>query len=218
MKVCSKCKVEKELTEFVKDKYLKDGLKSNCKKCTAIYSKKYYEENKERLKEFTFNNKEKKSKYNKEHYLKNKDKKRNQYLKNKANKSEYGKKYYKENKDKIIEYGIKWQNKKIKEDYLFRFSRRLRSLVRTSFKRGVNQYSKKAKTENILGCTIKEFIDYISLKFTEGMTLENYGKWHLDHIIPISSAKTEEEIIKLNHHTNFQPLWAEDNLRKGTKY
>lgn len=49
------------------------------------------------------------------------------------------------------------------------------------------------------------------------MTLDNYGEWHLDHIIPISSAKTEEEVIKLNHYTNFQPLWAEDNWNKGNK-
>lgn len=49
------------------------------------------------------------------------------------------------------------------------------------------------------------------------MTLENHGEWHFDHIIPLASAKTEEELIKLNHYTNFQPLWAEDNLKKGFK-
>ena len=49
------------------------------------------------------------------------------------------------------------------------------------------------------------------------MTLENHGEWHLDHIIPLAIAKTEEEIIKLNHYTNFQPLWAIDNLKKGAK-
>jgi hypothetical protein len=49
------------------------------------------------------------------------------------------------------------------------------------------------------------------------MSFENHGKWHLDHIVPISSAKTEEEVIALNHHTNFQPLWAFDNLSKGNR-
>jgi hypothetical protein len=49
------------------------------------------------------------------------------------------------------------------------------------------------------------------------MSWENYGEWHIDHIIPISSAKTNQEVYKLNHHTNFQPLWAEDNLRKSNK-
>jgi hypothetical protein len=52
----------------------------------------------------------------------------------------------------------------------------------------------------------------------EEMSWENQGEWHLDHIMPISLAKTEEEVIKLNHYTNFQPLWAEDNVRKSNKY
>ena len=50
------------------------------------------------------------------------------------------------------------------------------------------------------------------------MTFENHGEWHLDHIKPISLAKSEEEIIELNHYTNFQPLWAKDNLSKSNKY
>lgn len=50
------------------------------------------------------------------------------------------------------------------------------------------------------------------------MNWENYGEWHLDHIIPISYAKTIEDIYKLNHYTNLQPLWASENLSKGNRY
>ena len=50
------------------------------------------------------------------------------------------------------------------------------------------------------------------------MNWENYGLWHIDHIIPISYAKSEEEIYKLNHYSNFQPLWAKDNLSKGNRF
>jgi 5-methylcytosine-specific restriction endonuclease McrA len=53
--------------------------------------------------------------------------------------------------------------------------------------------------------------------FKEGMTWENHGEWHIDHIIPISKAKTAEEIYKLNHYTNLQPLWKRENLCKGSK-
>ena len=49
------------------------------------------------------------------------------------------------------------------------------------------------------------------------MSWDNYGKWHLDHITPISLGKTEEEVIVLNHYTNYQPLWEKDNLSKGNR-
>jgi hypothetical protein len=110
-----------------------------------------------------------------------------------------------------------YQRKRNKEDKVFRFRNSLRQLIYTSFKRGSFNYKKKTKTEFILGCTILEFRNYIESKFTKGMNFENHGEWHLDHIIPLASATTEEEIINLNHYTNFQPLWAEDNRSKGKK-
>jgi hypothetical protein len=69
----------------------------------------------------------------------------------------------------------------------------------------------------MLGCDYDFFKAYIERQFKQGMTWENHGKWHFDHIIPVSSAKNEEELIKLNHYTNFQPLWAEENLSKSNK-
>ena len=50
------------------------------------------------------------------------------------------------------------------------------------------------------------------------MTWSNYGEWHLDHKVPISWAKSEEEVYKLSHYTNFQPLWMNDNLSKDNRY
>jgi hypothetical protein len=119
----------------------------------------------------------------------------------------YNKKYY--NKD--------YKNNRKKNDILFKFNCGVRNNIYFAFKRGKNQFNKNAKTEIILGCTIEEFINYIQSKFINGMSLENHGDWHLDHIIPLASANTEEDIIKLNHYTNFQPLWAKDNLSKGNK-
>jgi len=49
------------------------------------------------------------------------------------------------------------------------------------------------------------------------MSWENRGKWHIDHIVPVSSAKTEQDIIKLNHYTNLRPMWASDNIKKSNK-
>lgn len=120
----------------------------------------------------------------------------------------------KENRDK--EY--KYRKQRLLTDDVFRFQNNVRCLVKNSYKRGGKEFKKNSKTETILGCTIGKFRIYIESKFTEGMSFENHGQWHLDHIKPISLAKTEEEVIELNHYTNFQPLWAKDNLRKGNKY
>lgn len=69
---------------------------------------------------------------------------------------------------------------------------------------------------------MEEFIVYLKSLFIEGMTLENHGSckecWHIDHKIPISSAKTKEEIIKLNHYTNLQPMWSRENIKKEIKH
>jgi len=79
---------------------------------------------------------------------------------------------------------------------------------------------KTNKTFNIIGCTPEFLKEYIENQFTEGMTWENHGQfgWHIDHIIPLSSVKTEEELYPLFHYTNLQPLWWLDNIKKGTKY
>lgn len=67
----------------------------------------------------------------------------------------------------------------------------------------------------MLGCSYEELITHLESKFIIGMNWRNYGEWHIDHIIPISSGKTIEEIESLSKYTNLQPLWAEDNIRKG---
>jgi hypothetical protein len=128
-----------------------------------------------------------------------------------------GRQYQIKNKEKIYKYLVSYAKRKREEDPIYRFNKNTRALIYKSFKRGDNDFKKNNNTENILGCSIDEFKQYLENQFTEGMSLENYGQWHLDHIIPISSANTEKKIIELNHYTNFQPLWAEDNIKKGNK-
>ena len=61
--------------------------------------------------------------------------------------------------------------------------------------------------------------NYLEKQFKEGMTWENYGQWHIDHIIPLSSFNLldEKEVKKAIHYSNLQPLWAIDNLKKGNR-
>lgn len=135
--------------------------------------------------------------YNKRYQETHKDKMRSLY-----------KKYQEENKSKIKNYyKIKRQN-----DILFKISCNLRSAISTAFKK--QNYQKNSKTQEILGCSFEEFKNYLESKFEVWMCYENYGKyngtenygWDIDHIIPLSSVKTEEDIIQLNHYTNLQPL------------
>jgi hypothetical protein len=151
-------------------------------------------------------------------FSKDKSRKDGLYHKCKSCSKIQNKKYYNLNKSTIINNKKEYITNRIKTDNVFKFSCNVRSLICGSFKRGVNQYKKNAKTEIILGCTIEEFRLYIENKFTEGMNWNNRSEWHLDHIKPIALAKSEEEIIKLNHYTNFQPLWVYDNILKSSKY
>ena len=89
-------------------------------------------------------------------------------------------------------------------------------------------YIKKYKHEYILGCSIEEFKKHIELKFEPWMNWDNYGLyngesnygWDLDHIIPISSAITEEDVYRLSHYTNFQPLCSFTNryIKRDKQY
>ena len=65
-----------------------------------------------------------------------------------------------------------------------------------------------------IGCTAKELRSYLESKFTSQMTWDNYGDWHIDHICPLSSATSEDELKSLAHYTNLQPMWAKDNVMK----
>jgi len=98
---------------------------------------------------------------------------------------------------------------------IYKFKSGVRTTLYMSFRK--NGYKKSEKTENIIGCSLNEFKEYIRRLFSPGMSFDNYGEWHIDHIIPLASANTESEVLKLSHYTNLQPLWAIDNLRKGSK-
>lgn len=78
-------------------------------------------------------------------------------------------------------------------------------------------FRKSSKSAQILGCTWPEFITHIERQFLNGMTWHNRELWHIDHIVPLATAKTEEDVIALNHYTNLRPIWAKDNIEKRDK-
>lgn len=194
-RICTKCKTLKLILEFPKDKTRKLGHGYLCKKCSCNKRKKYY-----------YNNKEKNNLCHKKWATKNKEK-----LK------KYNKNYREKNKEKISYIRNKRSRKRRKHDNLYKFKCNVSGLINVSFKR--KSLNKDIKSVKILGCSILFFRDYIESKFKPGMTWDNHSitGWHLDHIIPISIAKTKEEVIRLNHYTNFQPLWSKENIIKSNK-
>jgi hypothetical protein len=100
-------------------------------------------------------------------------------------------------------------------DPLFRLKWQLRSRIFSALKSiGVK---KDARTEDLIGCSAKELMRHLSEKFKPGMTWGNRSAWHIDHKIPLCSAKTKAEMIGLFHYSNLQPLWAEENFAKSGK-
>jgi len=123
--------------------------------------------------------------------------------------------YVAANRQKATDRQNQWAKKKLKEDPLFALKKRLRSLMSNAFRSVAS--SKNAKTEKILGCTFEQFVGHIERQFLPGMAWSNRSEWHLDHVIPLATAKTLEDVTRLNHFTNYRPLWAADNISKGAK-
>jgi hypothetical protein len=239
MKTCKKCNIIKILEDYGNNKSKKDGKSLYCKDCEKIRAKEYRNKNRDKVnesaKKWRQNNPEKYKetikKYleknpnmlsierNKiyrlnEDYRKKLSDKRKEYYKNNAEiEREKRKEYYYKNKEESRRKSDEWKRKKIKEDGFFRMKINLRNRIREYL---VNE-NKSKRTMEIVGLDKSEFKSYIENKFIEGMCWDNYGKWHLDHIIPLCYAKDENEALALNHYTNLQPLWDEDNLKKNRK-
>ena len=109
----------------------------------------------------------------------------------------------------------KYTQNKLDNDQMYRMRHYLRARLYDALKK--KSWYKTTHFSNYIGCTLEELIKHMESKFTSGMSWENQGEWHIDHIIPLSSASTPEELYKLCHYTNLQPLWAKDNLQKSDK-
>jgi len=122
----------------------------------------------------------------------------------------YNKKYYQVNKDKLHAQ----RRKRYKKDPLIRLKEVLAVKVRGGMLSG---YPAESLLRNIIGLGWLDFRKHISDQFTKEMSWSNRGKWHLDHIIPTSSATTEKELIDLFNYKNYRPLLVKDNQTKGNR-
>lgn len=130
------------------------------------------------------------------------------------------KKYKKENRAKITardrETKLVYQRKQFKTNILFRLSMNLRNRLN----RAIERDSKQGSAVRDLGCTIPELKVHLEGLFQDGMTWDNYGEWHIDHVRPLATfdLTNRDEHLKACHYMNLQPLWKRDNLAKGKNY
>lgn len=192
-KICIECNIEKPVSEFYKRNDTPSGYRNNCKECKLKNNHKWQKENKEKVinigKIWREKNKENIRKRIKEWEIKN-------YQKIRVRKNEKTK-------------------ERRKKDPVYHMMNKVRCRLR-KYLITLN-ITKKNKTFDIIGCSPYDLKEHLEKQFVSGMTWENRNEWHIDHIIPLSSAQTEDELYKLCHYTNLQPLWDEENLKKSNK-
>lgn len=213
-------KTKKEWVEKNRDrvaKTKKDWAENNKEK-SRISKKKYADNNKDKIKESRDKNKEK----NKERARKNYEKRkhiisaRNQQEPFRTIRNLKNKEWQKANKEVRKEQAKVRHATKMATNHLYKLRVKISKLIGISIRS--KGWTKKSTTFQILGCTYEEFKVWIEDQFVEGMSWGNHGEWHLDHIVPVSYARNEEELLRLNRFDNFQPLWWLDNIKKGNRY
>ena len=133
---------------------------------------------------------------------------------NRTSWNEKCRKFYNENKDSINFTRRKNLQKRRDTEPNYRLMMALHCRLYMAVK------EKTGNTMKLIGCSKEELCSFLEAEFLPGMTWENYGEWHIDHIRPCASFNLEDpdEQKKCFHWTNLQPLWATDNIRKGDKW
>lgn len=226
-------KEEKRLYDIEYRKKKKDELNEKKKQYYRLNKdliidkrKKRYDENKDvelaRQQEYRKKNSDKIKDRNKKYYEVNKDtiseKKKEYVKKNIDHVKKTRQEYYQNNKEVLRSKANEREKIKLKTDPLFKLMKSIRSTISVSIRK--MGYRKNTRTHFILGCTFDEFKAHIESLWESWMTWDNYGiyeknkynvGWDFDHIIPVSSAVTEDDVIRLNHYTNIRPLCSKVN-------
>lgn len=212
-KTCTKCQEVKTFDNFAKNRTAQDGLAYTCRECQSIAVKKTPAYRFKRVWQELRRDWKRTPEY-KEFALakhaeqKEKNRKPLGVLRDQATA------WRKANPEKVAQKKREYSARK-KSCPLHAIKMRCRSRIGDAFR--ANGFKKGAHTAELLGCTWEQLKTHLENQFSEGMTWANRKHWHIDHIIPYASADTAEDIVRLSHYTNLQPLWAVENMRKGSK-
>tara|TARA_R110000824_G_scaffold381772_1_gene574763 strand:- start:26 stop:766 length:741 start_codon:yes stop_codon:yes gene_type:complete len=241
MRTCTKCGEEKPFTAeyFHRNRSKALGYSWWCKICDGKRSKKYREENPEKVragqKKYREQNLEKARARSKKWREANPAYLKAQRKKWCEDNPTYHKKYREANREKVFAAQRKWrkENPHYSKHYKSNRSRndptfRLQHNLQTGLYGCLSGKQKKSRTMEYVGIDLEKLWEHFESKFTDGMTRENYGEWHVDHIRPLSSfdfysceegsEEFENLLYQAWYYTNLQPLWAKDNLSKSSKW
>lgn len=228
-KLCSKCKVEKPVEEFYVNKLVESGRRASCKTCYKLPSTKsadfaaIVQNTIATGFKFCTRCKSKKSVNNFYNCKKSLDglvwcckeclsvSDNNRYQEKGDEIRKLVSDYQKINRSSI--------NNRLRIRYKEDIDFKLRTILRTRFKLALHRGSKSGSAVRDLGCIIGELKVHLESLFQPGMSWDNHGEWHIDHIRPLASfdLTDRDQFLQACHYTNLQPLWAIDNLRKGAR-
>lgn len=210
------------MTREEKNAYQREWVKKNKEK-KKEQDRKYREANKEKIeayhKEWRDKNRDRLNEQQRQRYRENPDafkERKERYISSHLEQVKESRKRYKmENRQRCTDY----ERNKRHSDPVYKF--------RTSFIHLMSLYRKKKGytgtkgTWEMVGCDFDTFLAHIQSQFEDGMTMENYGhgegRWNIDHIVPICTAKTDKDIERLNHYSNLRPMWSSDNYKRPRK-
>lgn len=213
-RICKKCHVEKDLSEFQSHRENPDWVMWTCKECKRLKNNEYSMKRNEKDREKVNVRNAKWAAENREQDLE----RRRKY--NREHKQELAK-AGKTCRLKKIEQYRKTAREHVKERRLNDLDFRLAGVLRGRVWSALRGRNKSARTMEMIGCSITQLKEHLEVRFSVGMNWKNYGKfgWHIDHRIPCASfdlSKPEEQ-RRCFHFTNLQPMWAVENIRKGAK-
>jgi len=233
-KKCSKCKEEREMSEFSKDKYKPDGHRPSCKICERKAHKKPTNESREAKRKiglkFLKDNPDYKKTCSKckesleaSNFNKNNKSKDGLGFSCKSCEREYRKnnreslkikarEYRKNNRQKIRDCKNRRHHERMEEDSLYKFEIKTRKLIQSSFYR--KGFTKNSRASELLCINYDDLMVWLNGEASNGLTFDS-GDIHIDHVIPINKARNKEEVAVLNHYSNLQLMTAFDNISKS---
>jgi hypothetical protein len=225
MKICSRCKTEKDVTEYYKSTRNNDGLNYHCKECVArersnrdaknkeaisLWRKNWYQKNREKVLESC-------RIYNLKNPEKNREKARAAYWKDPERCKQRTARWIKEHPERVRSY---YQGKTRPSTKTIKY--RLNNSIRGSISKSITRGTKRNRRwGDLVGYNIDQLKRHLEKQFLEGMSWDNYGEWHIDHIVPISVFNFERpediDFKRCWSLKNLHPLWKTENLQKHNK-